>query len=263
MPRLHLLELGDQAWLPGSLRVSVLETLELLTDRFDPYGESLHRFADLLARDAPERIVDLCAGAGGPWRRLGPLLAERGCRPQVLLTDAHPNRGAAGVGEGGPLHVDVHSEPVDPREVPASLRGTRTMFNALHHFRPEDVRRILARAAEQGEPIACLEITEKRPGAILTIGLVSLGALLLGPWCRPRRLRRVFWTFALGAIPIVTLFDGLVSCLRSYEPEELLALAREAAPGYEWETGRGPATRLPLRGTWIVGRLRRAGADAG
>lgn len=252
--RFHLVELGDQKWLPASLRFSVQETLQLLTDRFDPYGESLVRFADFVARDRPERIVDLCAGAGGPWRRLGGLLAARGCHPRVLLTDAHPDRRVAIVHEDGPLTIDVHPDPVDARAIPGGLTGTRTMFNALHHFRPEEVGEILGDVADSGERIACLEITENRPAAMLAVGLVPFGALLLAPWCRPRRFRRFFWTYVVAGVPLITLVDGIVSCVRSYEPEELLTLAREAAPDYEWEAGRGRGTRLPFRGTWLVGR---------
>jgi hypothetical protein len=253
--RLHLLELGDQPWLPRSLRLGVVETLQQLTDVFDPYGASLERFADLLAAGRPEVVVDLCAGAGGPWRRLGRLLAARGCRPRLVLTDAVPDPSGAVAGGGGPLEVRMHEAPVDPRRVPADLGGARTMFNALHHFRPAEIREIVGDAAAAGEVLACLEITEKRPAAFLGIFLVPVGALLVAPWRRPIRLRRIFWTFFLGAIPLVTLLDGLVSCLRSYAPDELLALAREAAPHYVWEAGRERGSSwLPFRGTWLVGR---------
>lgn len=253
--RLHLLELGDQAWLPRSLRHGVVETLQQLTDLFDPYGASLERFADRLAALEPETVVDLCAGAGGPWRRLGRLLADRGCRPRVLLTDALPDPGGVATGRVGPLEASAHPAPVDPRRVPRELRGVRTMFNALHHFRPAEVREIVRGAAAAGAPLACLEVTEKRIATLAGIFLVPLGALLVAPWRRPVRASRVFWSYFLAAIPIVTLVDGLVSCLRSYEPEELLQLAREAAPDYLWEAGRDPGSRaLPFRGTWLVGR---------
>lgn len=254
MGRLHLFELGDAEWLPSSLRGAVVETLSLLTDRFDPYGESLEALADLLADEEPDRIVDLCAGAGGPWRRLGRLLAERGIAPEVVLTDLHPGltirlRGRLGLGD----RVRFYSEPVDARRVPDDLVGFRVMFNALHHFEPAAVREIFVDAARAGCPIACLEITERRWRPVPAIALVPLASVLLTPWLAPRRGARFFWTFGVPAIPLITGLDGLVSCARSYRAEELLRLAREAAPGYEWRAGRGDTGWLPLRGTWIVG----------
>lgn len=51
--------------------------------------------------------------------------------------------------------------------------------------------------------------------------------------------------------PLVTVWDGYVSNLRTYSPEQPLNLANEA-PGYRWETGklRMPGINIPyLLGT--------------
>ena len=254
MRRLHLFELGDADWLPPSLRGSVGETLSLLTDCFHPYGEALELVADRLAEDRPGRIVDLCAGAGGPWRRLGGLLADRGHTPEVVLTDLHPEvparlRGRLGLGD----RVRIWPEPVDARRVPDELVGHRIMFNALHHFDADGVREIFADAARAGSPIVCLEVTERRWRCLPAIALIPLATLLVTPWLPPRRGFRLLWTYGIPAVPLITGFDGLVSCARSYRIEELLRLAREAVPAWNWTAGRAGSTWLPLRGTWILG----------
>lgn len=89
--------------------------------------------------------------------------------------------------------------------------------------------------------------------AILTVAVSPLLVLLLTPFIRPFTWTRIIFTYAIPALPLFILFDGLVSCLRSYSPEELLQLASRAdAPGFAWESGT-LATRTPLPVTYLVG----------
>lgn len=65
-------------------------------------------------------------------------------------------------------------------------------------------------------------------------------ALALTPLVRPFRLSRLFWTYVLPAIPLLFAWDGTVSALRAYTPEELLELARSVPGGnaYTWQAER-------------------------
>lgn len=53
---------------------------------------------------------------------------------------------------------------------------------------------------------------------------------------------------------------GFVSCLRAYTPNELLAMGREVAPDYKWETGKREVVlpRVKLTLTYLVGEPTRA-----
>ena len=69
--------------------------------------------------------------------------------------------------------------------------------------------------------------------------LLFLGSLALVPLARPFRLSRLLFTYLLPAIPALVAWDGTVSALRAYTPDELLELAR-SVPGserYSWEAG--------------------------
>jgi hypothetical protein len=91
---------------------------------------------------------------------------------------------------------------------------------------------------------------------VRTTALIAGGPLLaLGvvPWILPFRWSRLAWTYLLPAIPLVVLWDGIVSCLRSYTVPELRALAAAAGEGYAWEAGVGRVPRLPVPLTWLVG----------
>src|SRR5437660_10378930 len=104
--RLHLVEIHDLAFCPPTLRDALTDFLaftENLAGAYDPVGPLLRRG---LERTKARRIVDLCSGAGGPWRRLA---AQVGV--PVLPTDRSPPPGA-------PAALPVHTAPVDARPVP-------------------------------------------------------------------------------------------------------------------------------------------------
>ena len=64
--------------------------------------------------------------------------------------------------------------------------------------------------------------------------------------------REVVLTYVLPAIPLVVLFDGIVSCLRSYTLAELEALVRGVGEGrMRWQVGE--AGRGPVPMSYVIG----------
>src|SRR5262249_52994119 len=129
------------------------------------------------------------------------------------------------------------------------------LFSSFHHFRPEAARGILKDAVRSRQGIGVFEATQRSLPALLAMLLTPLFVLLITPFIRPWRLSRLFWTYLLPVVPLVVLFDGIVSCLRTYTPAELRALAA-SVPGsdtYVWEIGeqRGRPGTLPV--TYLVG----------
>ena len=66
-------------------------------------------------------------------------------------------------------------------------------------------------------------------------------ALVAVPFVRPWKASRLLLTYAVPAIPVLFAWDGMVSGLRAYTPEELLELARSVrgSEGYAWKAERG------------------------
>ena len=256
MRRLHLLEIAEQPWCPAAVRDGCVEYLQYMGDAGKVYASIVPHLADAIRRSGDTQVVDLGAGAGGPWRSLLPALAAVGVTPRVRLTDRYPDRAAfariasdtAGAVTGDPRSVDAAAVPDD-------LHGLRTIFSALHHFRPEEVRAVLHDAVARRESIAAFEATRRDARAILLMGLTPLFVLLATPFVRPFRWSRLFWTYVLPAIPLVTLFDGVVSCLRVYTPDELRAMTRDLATSdateYTWEAGEAGSGPIPV--TFLVG----------
>jgi hypothetical protein len=82
--------------------------------------------------------------------------------------------------------------------------------------------------------------------------------LLLTPFVRPFRWSRILLTYALPLIPALVLFDGTVSMLRIYLPDELreLVASVEGNETFDWDIGRLPIPRMPIGITYLVGTPR-------
>lgn len=255
MPRLPFAEICDFSWCPGTLRDGVTDFLTLILDRADVYAPMVRRLERALRRTGDTRIVDLCAGSGGPWRRLLPRLA-RGRQLSVLLTDKYPNLPAmARLAENFPGQVTTEPTPIDATAPPDDLLGFRTLFSAFHHLPPDQARQVLADAVRRRVGIAVCEFTSRSAAILWTLPFLPFLVLLLVPAIRPFRWSRLAWTYLPPILPLVVGYDALASCLRAYSTDELRALVA-GVPGqetFDWEIGtvcKGPGA-MPV--TYLIG----------
>jgi hypothetical protein len=211
--------------------------------------------AAALQRTGTRQVLDLCSGAADPWLWLQPVLTKRGVSVSVCLTDKYPN-----VEAFRPLNrlthqsISFHPQSVDTTRVPESLTGFRTIFSAFHHFRPEQACAVLADAVHKRQGIAVFEGTQHSVLALLLMLPVPLMVLLMTPFIRPFRWSRLLWTYLIPLMPLIALFDGLVSCLRTYSVEELRDLtARLDANDYHWGIGMVKSKAGPIPITYRIG----------
>ena len=254
-PRLHLFEWHDQPWLPSLLRRAATDYLAAAIDVARPFTPLAPRIAAVCARTGHDRIVDLCSGGAGPWRHLaGEVAAALGAPIRVTLTDRYPDPAAfARAGAGGET-VRGLARPVDALAVSETLSGVRTMFDALHHFRPGEARAILADAHRRRQPIVVAEVARRSLFSVLPmLLLVPLLVLALTPRIRPCSGWRLLFTYLIPVLPILITWDGVVSCLRAYRPAELRALT-EGLDGFDWEVGE--ERRRGTVVTYLVGTPR-------
>jgi len=255
MKRLHLVEIHDQDWCPRTVRDGLTDYLQFVIATTKSYAAMVPILAAALQRTGTRRVLDLCSGAAGPWLWLHPVLAERGVSVSVRLTDKYPNLDAFRQSSRLTHQViSYHPQSVDAAGVPEELTGFRTIFSAFHHFRPEQARAVLADAVHQRQGIAVFEGTQHSVLALLSMLLVPLMVLLITPFIRPFRWSRLLWTYLLPLMPLLALFDGLVSCLRTYSVEELRDLvARLDANNYHWDIGTVKSTAAPMPITYLIG----------
>jgi hypothetical protein len=139
-------------------------------------------------------------------------------------------------------------------KVPKELKGFRTMFTSFHHFPPEQARVVLQDAIDVGEAIGIFEITRRTPSSIGLMFVWALAPFLLTPFMRPFRWSRLLWTYLLPIIPFALLFDGVVSCLRTYRPQELREIIASLGPAdYEWKVGERSTTVGHAPVTYLIG----------
>jgi len=267
--RRQLIEIEDQPWCPTAVRDGLTDYLQFISDRTEPYAAAARLLADALrvpadgpASQPPVSVVDLGSGAGGPWRRLVRRFADAGVPVRVRLTDLHPNVAAfdqLARETAGAVAGDPRSVPADA--VPDDLTGFRTIFTAFHHFPPPVARRVLADAVARGEGIAVFESTTRNALCLFIMLLVPHVVWLVTPFIRPFRWPRLLLTYLLPVIPTVAFVDGVVSCLRTYTPDELRELAEsvDGATGYAWTAGHAGGGPIPM--TYLLGLpVRREGA---
>lgn len=248
MPRLHLLEVHEAKGCPASLRDALTDTLRFYADIAHPFSPIEGRLAEALSRCGEYRVVDLCSGAGGPWSSLASNLRARlGRSVDVTLTDLHPNQRCEASGSHASL------EPVDARSVPPQLEGFRTLFSSFHHFKPAEAREILRDCADRGVGIGIFEAQSRRVWSFVFFLTYLPLTFVAVPWVRPFRFSRLLWTYLIPALPVVITVDALVSCLRTYDVEELWHLAGEAFDDrMSVDIGRVRIPWLPLWITYLV-----------
>ena len=254
MRRLHLFEIEDQPWCPRVFRDAATDLLEFFLRRGNYYAPIVPRLKIALEKTGQREIVDLCSGGGGPWLRL---VADFGGEPpiNVLLTDKYPNEWSAKRLVGSSQsRIRSETGSVDATAVPATLHGFRTMFTSFHHFRPADGKAILADAVKNRVGIGIFEFTERSLIGLISLAFTPVAVLVAVPFLRPVRWQTLLLTYVLPIIPLGALFDGIVSCLRTYSTDELAELVEPLrGERYVWTIGQVRSWRSPVPITYLLG----------
>ena len=255
MRRVQFIELHEQPWFPPFLRDDITGTIQCALNFSAAYGAIAPLVRDAFRSTGVLAVVDLCSGAGGPWLDLARGLRLDTGRLRVVLTDKYPNVAAFESVEGSEgVSIRFYRHSVDARAVPAELTGFRTIFSAFHHFAPSEARAVLRDSVDAKQGIGIFEITRRTVPAIFAMVAWSLAPLFFTPFVRPFRWSRLVLTYLLPIIPFVLLFDGVVSCLRTYRPSELRELADGVgASNYQWQAGELRPSFLSAPITYLVG----------
>jgi hypothetical protein len=236
MGRIHAFEFNDVAACPAFVRDSVVEILGHGLTALDFGGVIAPSFSRFVQQARVSAVLDLASGTGVPARLICDALGE--AAPSFWLSDIYPNAPALREAVAAhPAKLEACMTPVDATAVPRDVaHDARTIINAFHHFRPALAHAVLADAIAQRKAVFIYEGFPRQ--------LRRLAATMpaMGPcvWLNPFRSRRArllkgLFTYLLPVIPLVSLWDAVVSVLRIYSEPELRALA-EAAGGsdYHW-----------------------------
>jgi len=253
---LHLFEFEDLHWFPRWLRNLLTETLQFGTLATHRYDDAAAIIGDLLEQTGTQHVVDLCSGASGPWLALAPTLCERIPGLHVTLTDRYPNPSVL-LRLPDTDRCSIHYEPdsIEALALPTHLGGARTLFTSFHHFSEQNALALLRAAVEERVPIAVFEYTERTLRNLMVTPLITPFVIAAAtPFMRPVSPARLFWTYVIPIVPFVTAWDGTISHLRTYAPEELHALtASIEAETYRWRIGQEESGSRKVKVTYLLG----------
>lgn len=254
MGRIHLFEFEDQKWFPTIFRNYGTDFLQFLSNKTKLYKPIIPIIIKGLRLSKSDTIVDLASGGGGGLLWLNSELKKEIPELKIVLTDYFPNITAFNYTKKKSDNFSFISESVDARKVPDHLKGMRTQFLSLHHFRPKDAQKILQNAIDSKSAIGVFEAQERSIPSILAMIFSPISVLITTPFIRPFKFERLLFTYLIPIVPLFVLWDGIVSCLRTYSVPEMNSLVDklENKNSFDWEIERiksGPGVVLYLLGT--------------
>lgn len=252
MGRRQLLELEDLSWWPAPWRDAGTSFLALALRLSGHANIVAARIENFLERTGETTVLDMGSGGGGPMGVVAKALRRADVR--VHLTDLHPNLAAfEAVQAASDGRITYAVESIDATAVPPSLPGLRTMINAFHHLPPEAAQAVLQNAVDGKKPITIIEVVSRGPVAFVGMLLAPLNFALTLPLQRPVRPMNFVFTYLLPVLPAFVLWDGVVSWLRIYDPDELEAMVRKlhGTEGWTFEIGSFQLGNAPAWGVYL------------
>ena len=220
----------------------MLDYLKFLFGNLDFYKPITPLIVQGLEKSGQNRILDLCSGGGGAIVQVQKNLKELTNNDiKITLSDKFPNIAAfRHIEESTKGKIDFIDNPLDAADVPKDTEGLRTMFSAFHHFQPDQAKKILNNAINHKKPIAIFDLGDKNLLLILSNLLIHpVIFFICTPFFKPFKISRLLFTYIIPLIPICTIWDGFVSILRLYEPNDLKKFVKEIdSTTYHWEIGK-------------------------
>ena len=195
MNRIHLFEFGDQKWFPGFLRNYGTDFLQFLSNKTKLYKPVLPILEKGLKKSNTTKIIDLGSGGGGGLIWLNSELKKKIASLKIVLTDYYPNISAFEFTKKQAENFEYIESPIDARNVPNELKGLRTQFLSLHHFKPKDAKQIFQNAIDSKSSIAIFEAQERSLPSLLAMVFSPLTVLFTTPFIRPFKIGRIIFTY--------------------------------------------------------------------
>lgn len=239
MKRRHLFELEDQQWFPSFIRNFGTDFLQFISNKADFYQAVVPIIKKGIEESGSETVIDLASGGGGGWQRLSEHLKPSFPDLKIILTDYFPNISAFQEMQKRDAIFQYETVSVNALDVPPTLQGFRTQFLSFHHFKEAEALQILQNAVNNKVPIGIFEGQERTIGNLIKNLFSPIFILLTTPFIRPFKLSRILFTYIIPIVPLFVMWDGAVSVLRTYTPEEMKAMTQQLEGGdqYHWEIG--------------------------
>jgi hypothetical protein len=210
MKRVFAFEFGDQKWVPKIFRRQLHELLQFQVGLF--YQALLPLLKNWIVENKIDQLTDLASGTGGPWHKFLPLIQKEKPNFSLQLSDINPIKNSA-------IPFIKHSVDLNnPSSWPA---GALSIFTAFHHLKKEQIHYLLSKAVEENRPLFIAEFTERSSKRVLGMLFSFIAVWVHSPSVKPFTFTRFLFTYLLPVVPLIYLWDGAVSHLRSFSDQEL------------------------------------------
>ncbi|KAL2852597.1 hypothetical protein BJX68DRAFT_54292 [Aspergillus pseudodeflectus] len=264
-PRIHIFEFIDQPWSSEWYRVYAQSMLVGLwhfsipgiTTRTSAAAASetiLDNFPDL----SSFIFVELCAGAGGPTTYIEPRvnnhLKEQGKQAvQFVLTDLYPvidQWDVIAKRQGNISYVEKPLDAVKCKRIAARGRKECRMLNAsFHHFDDEAAVAVLGAAIQEADAFLIQEGCARNLTSVIACIIGSTFYPFVFTIASPQFRRspvHLLFTYLIPLIPLMLVWDALVSAGRARTPREIAGLVeRTGLDVSEWELRSGECACIP------------------
>ncbi len=210
-------EFTDLAWIPRSLKHTVTEMIEAANSRFRSFNRDAADYVLRTVRGLGRtRILELGAGAAPLSRMLAARSDAEGL--ELVPSDRTPDRASfQELVAHYPGRVNPCFEPVDFAQDSEPDSTAVAVFLSTFHHLPEPLRvEVLKRFTSRGIPVVILEALRPDVASFFLCLTGFIGGIRL-PFAmldRPGKLRRFFWCWFVPAVPVIIVWDGVVSVLR-------------------------------------------------
>ena len=260
MKRIHLIELHEQSWYPSIWRKPFQALLASVVNFSDPFAGSREILNKLFSIVRPREILDLCSGSGELSVHVlvnNTDIVQNEPQARIFLSDLFPNvESYRALKEAYPELVNYYPEPINVL-APGVSGDIWMMLESFHHFKPEQAKIILENAATNAQGIIILETTGRTiTNLLINATLVPfMAAFSMVFKVKPFRLSNLLWGLLIPVVPLTATFDGFVSHLRTYTPEELLEITDSiGSSDFHWEAGLIAMPETPmLSSTYLIG----------
>ena len=183
----------------------------------------------LLARTHKKTILEYGSGSGDALLLLSQELQEESQEFHFLLSDITPlPEFTQKINSQNLPHIRYIESSVNATQ-PGQWGDLPGVFiNSFHHFNPEQAQNILKTAILNKGEILILEYTRNTLLAMILMFFGQPVILLSLPFVvRLKDLPlMVLFTYLIPLFPLMFLWDGLVSCWRTYSPKEIENLVK-------------------------------------
>jgi hypothetical protein len=252
----RLFEFEDQDWLPSVIREGMTDYLRFILNSGNFYEPVCPLLIKLLQATGSGNIIDLCSGGGGTIQQIQKNIQQQYSQQVAFtLTDLFPNL---------PAYQFIHQQsggtityctsPVNAASVSPNLKGVRTIFSAFHHFDEATAKQVVQDAVTAREGIAVFDGGDRNIFFVIAIMLLHpIGFFLFTPFFRPFKWNRLLFTYLIPLIPFCTVWDGIVSVTRLYQPQQLLRIAKSTnETDYSWQAGK-VKNKYGMQITYLLG----------